>query len=452
MTQIDVDYDLIVQMRDLVVARLRSGDLPAGLLDDSDEVGQARSLADLVAGDWNADRGARGLSMLDLESLDLMVEAVIAEMFGLGRLQPYIDDESIENIDVNGCDGVWVTYASGKMEKHPPLADSDEDLVRLVQLIAHRKGHAERQFDPAHPELDLRLPDGSRLSAVMSVSSRPTVSIRRHRLSNPTMDDLVGRSMVDAGLAHLLWAAVRSQCNLMVAGPMNAGKTTLLRALANCIPPYERIVTVEQSFELGLHDLPSHPNAIALEAREPNMEGEGAVAMRRLVRRTKRMNANRVIVGEVLGDEIIDMLTAMLQGSSGSMCTIHSDSAAGTFTQIGNYMLQAPERLTMEQSQALAAQALDFIVYVSLIDETSESEDADPGTDLTVFHSRQYKRVVTELIEVTGYDAGTAHSNTLFGPLGPDRYGFTGVALSPRMHERLSRFGYDHSISCQDLS
>jgi Flp pilus assembly CpaF family ATPase len=274
----------------------------------------------------------------------------------------------------------------------------------------------------------------------MSVSHRPVLSIRRHRLTEPTLDDLVGLGMLPAPLAHLIYAAVRAQRNIMFSGPQGAGKTTMLNAAAACIPPYERIVTVEQSFELGIHEqTATHPDAVGLEAREANIEGEGAVSMRVLVRRTKRMNANRVIVGEVLGDEVLDMLTA----------TIHSESAKGTLTQVGNYAIQSPERLSMEQALALAAQALDFVVYISLVDET----DADSPLELTdgSFKARRFRRLVSEVIEVVGYEDGQVRTNTIYAPHPVTGVpGFTGSALTPQMTKRLARFGYDHSFVSTD--
>jgi pilus assembly protein CpaF len=159
---------------------------------------------------------------------------------------------------------------------------------------------------------------------------------------------------------------------------MNAGKTTLIRALAAEIPARERIVTIEQAFELGLDGMPSrHPDLVALEARNANAEGEGSVTMARLVRRALRMNADRVIVGEVLGDEVLPMLNAMSQGRSGSMCTIHADSSAGVFRRLASYAVQAPERLPLESTNILIAGAVHFVVFVDVVDELDERRSGD---------------------------------------------------------------------------
>ena len=216
-----------------------------------------------------------------------------------------------------------------------PIADSDVELVEILRSVAARFGLSERRFDAAHPELDLRLPDGSRLSALMAVVERPSVSVRRHRYVDLSLSDLVALGAMDERLASFLSAAVRARKNIVIGGAMNSGKTTLVRALASVIPPRERIVTIEQAFELGLDSMTErHPDLVALEARTANAEGEGEISMARLVRRALRMNADRVIVGEVLGDEVLPMLNAMSQGRSGSMCTIHADSSAGIFSRL----------------------------------------------------------------------------------------------------------------------
>ena len=176
----------------------------------------------------------------------------------------------------------------------------------------------------------------------MSVTARPVVSIRRHRYADLSLADLVGLGTMDPVLASFLAAAVRARKNLVVGGAMNSGKTTLVRALASEIPRHERIVTIEQALELGLDGSPDRfPDLVALEARQANAEGEGEISTARLVRRAVRMNADRVIVGEVLGDEVLPMLNAMGQGRAGSMCTIHADSSMGIFRRLATYAVQS---------------------------------------------------------------------------------------------------------------
>ena len=244
-------------------------------------------------------------------------------------------------------------YGDGREERHPPVAESDEDLVELIQVLAAHGGLSSRPFDAANPQLDLRLPDGSRLSAVMNVCARPAISVRKARLGRVFLDELIENGTMSAEVGDFLKAAVGARKNIMIAGATNAGKTTMLRALANEIPEHERLITVERALELGLGEYADlHPNVVAMEERLPNAEGVGGVSMADLVRRSLRMNPSRVIVGEVLGDEIVTMLNAMTQGNDGSLSTIHANSSLEVFNRIGTYAMQSRERLPLEATHA----------------------------------------------------------------------------------------------------
>ncbi|MGF1662537.1 MAG: CpaF family protein [Kineosporiaceae bacterium] len=331
---------------------------------------------------------------------EALLDAVHAALYGVGRLQPLLDDPDVENIDINGCDRVFVGYADGHEELRAPVADSDDELVDLVQLLGSYAGLASRPFDSANPQLDLRLPDGSRLSAVMGVCARPAVSIRRARLSRVRLDDLVANGTLPPEAASLLSAAIAARKNIMIAGATNAGKTTLLRALANEIPPPERLITVERALELGLGEFEDlHPNVVAFEERLPNSEGLGAVGMAELVRRSLRMNPSRVIVGEVLGDEIVTMLNAMSQGNDGSLSTIHANSSLEVFNRIATYAIQSVERLPQEATAMLVAGAIDFVVFVE------RRNDFARGGRL--------RRRVTSVREVNGVDGRVLSSEVL---------------------------------------
>jgi len=338
----------------------------------------ARQLALVRLRDIAAERVASGQTPIEATEEQHLAQAVLDALFGLGRLQVLVDDPEIENIDVNGCDRVWVTYADGQKALMEPIADSDSELVEVLRSAAARFGLSERRFDTAHPELDLCLPDGSRLSALMSVVSRPAVSIRRHRYVDLSLTDLEQLGTINEYLHSLLAAAVRSRRNIVVGGAMNSGKTTLIRALSAEIPTRERVVTIEQALELGLDAMARrHPDLVALEARNANAEGEGGITMARLVRRALRMNADRVIVGEVLGDEVLPMLNAMSQGRSGSMCTIHADSSSGVFRRLASYAVQAPERLPIESTNILIAGAVHFVVFVDVVPEPVETRPSE---------------------------------------------------------------------------
>jgi pilus assembly protein CpaF len=361
------------------------------------------------------ERLASAQRPLEAAEEDELVDAVKALLFGLGRLQPYLDDTSIENINVNGCDQVFLRYADGSKRRGEPIADSDEEMVELIRQVGARMGLAERRFDTANPQLDLQLPDGSRLSAVMSVSARPVLSIRRHRYRAITLAQLVELGSIDEQLRSFLAAAVRARKNIIVAGGTNVGKTTMLRALASEIPPGERLVTIENSLELGLDTDPElHPDAVALEAREPNLEGAGAITMAQLVRRGLRMDPSRVIVGEVLGDEVLSMLEAMSQGNDGSMCTIHANSSDAVFRRIATYAIKSAERLPVEATNLLIAGAIDFVVFISQRDETAAGG--------------QHYRWVSSVREVLDAEGAMVISNEVFQP-GRDRGAVPGAPI-----------------------
>jgi pilus assembly protein CpaF len=297
-----------------------------------------------------------------------------------------------------------------------------------MQVLGAYSGLSSRPFDTANPQLDLRLPDGSRLSAVMVVCRRPSVSIRRARLGKVFLSDLIGNGTILPDLGSMLQAAVAARKNLMIAGSTNAGKTTLLRALANEIPPGERLVTVERALELGLDQFPElHPNVVAFEERLPNAEGVGGISMAELVRRSLRMNPSRVIVGEVLGDEIVTMLNAMTQGNDGSLSTIHANSAQEVFNRISTYALQAQERLPVEATQMLIAGAIDFVIFVE------KRNDYHRGGTL--------RRYVSSVREVTGVD-GRVLSSEVFAP-GLDGRAMPRAAIS--CIEELLECGYEPS-------
>jgi Flp pilus assembly CpaF family ATPase len=341
---------------------------------------------------------------------------VHAALFGVGRLQPLLEDPEIENIDVNGCDRVFIGYADGREVMAEPVAESDEELVELIQILAAYSGLSSRPFDSANPQLDLRLPDGSRLSAVMDVTVRPALSIRRARLGKVFLADLVGNGTISTEIGLFLRAAVAARKNIMIAGATNAGKTTLLRAIANEIPTAERLITVERALELGLDQFAElHPNVVALEERLPNSEGQGTITMAELVRRSLRMNPSRVIVGEVLGDEIVTMLNAMTQGNDGSLSTIHANSSWEV------------ERLPIEATHMLIAGAIDFVVFIEKRNDYA--------------HGGRLRRFVSSIREVTGCD-GRVLSSEIFEP-GPD--GSARAAAPIACVQELVPYGYDPS-------
>jgi len=293
-----------------------------------------------------------------------LADAVLARVLGLARLQPYLDDPDVSDIHVRGHDSVWLKRRDGSRIAGDPVAESDEELVALLRTTAARLGRGAR-FDAAHPELNLQLEDGSRLFATMEVSSRPSVTIRRHRFELSSLDELADRGMVDRALHSFLAAAVRARRNVIVAGGTGSGKTTLLRALLNEVPSHERIVTIEDAYELGIDRFADrHPDHDMLQARPANIEGRGEITMAQLARMALRMDPDRVVVGEVRGGEALTMLLAMSQGNNGSMCTMHADAARTVFPKLAAYVAMADTALPVETVNLLVASAVHFVVHL----------------------------------------------------------------------------------------
>ena len=426
-----MDHGLVKRLRGDVGDRLaeqRRLDAASGLppMAGEDERQYARAVFAQALEEYARGEILAGRAPLTAQAEEDLAEAIHAALFGVGRLQPLLEDPQIENIDINGCDRVFIGYADGREVLAEPVADSDQELIELVQVLAAYSGLSSRPFDTANPQLDLRLPDGSRLSAVMDVTLRPAISIRRARMGKVFLADLVGNGSLSPELASFLAAAVLARKNIMIAGATNAGKTTLLRALANQIPADERLVTVERALELGLDHYPElHPNVVAFEERLPNSEGNGAISMAELVRRSLRMNPSRVIVGEVLGDEIVTMLNAMTQGNDGSLSTIHANSSLEVFNRISTYAIQASERLPIDATHMLISGAIDFVVF-----QDKRNEYARGG---------RLRRFVSSVREVTGVD-GRVLSSEVF-TAGVDGRAVPHAPIS--CVDELADYGYD---------
>ena len=377
------------------------------------------------------ERMSSGRAVLSPEDEQRLIQAVQA-MGGLGwAIEELIGDPTLENIDVNGPKRVFTHHSDGtKRQLDRPIARSDEELERWVRNAAARAGLTERRFDEGRPFLILRLPGGPRLSALMSVTPSVCLSIRVHRLDKVTVADLVGEGMMSEDLGDFMRAAVHGRLTTIVSGPTNSGKTTTQRALLNECPEEDRLVTIEDSYELGLDQMPErHPDVVALEAREPNAEGRGEITMRQLVKHALRMNPTRVVVGEIRGDEILPMLHAMTMGSDGSICTVHSDSAAGVFGRIALFAIEAPEHLEPKDVAPLAAEAIDLIVHITY--------------DLAAARAGRKARYIRNVLEVTGVadDGGGLRTNEVFRP-GPDGHAVFCGPLSARTLERLERAGW----------
>ncbi|MPZ67605.1 MAG: ATP-binding cassette domain-containing protein [Pseudonocardiaceae bacterium] len=378
----------VLQQLDAVRKQRRVEGKPELTSEDLEQ--QAHGVIVAAAQETITEMAERGMPQPTVAQEQRLVTDVFASMFRGGRLQALLDDQQLEGIEINGCDEVFVRYPDGRRVPAAPVAETDEELIETVRRLATYHGLNPRHWDPTNWQLDVRLKDGARVSAVMGVSARPIVNIRRHRLVKVTLEDLVGNGTLAPELAEFLAAVVRARKNVVIGGKTGAGKTTLLRALINAIDPAERLVTIENALELGIRGLRDlHPNVVEFEARLPNVEGVGAVTMTDLVRRTLRMDADRVIVGEVLGREIVAMLQAMSQGNEGSLSTIHARYAWDVIDRMVMYAEQDPQL-----TERRIAKAVDFIVFL----RRSSSQDRADGDG---------RRFVDRVLEVAHYDPAT---------------------------------------------
>ena len=306
---------------------------------------------------------------LDPADEQRIMERVRANLFGLGGFEPFLADETVEDIYVNGCDRVFVArVGGGPIERVEQIAESDEALIELVNRWAARLGRTERRFDVANPRLNLKLPGGFRMHAIMEVTERPTITIRCPRHRDLTLAGQQALGTLDGRLAQFLAAAVRARCNLIVSGGTGSGKTTFLRSLLFEVPPHERIVTIEDTTELGLSHFPDrHPNVVEMETREPNIEGVGEISMMDLTREVLRMSPDRVVVGEVRGAEALYMLKAMSQGNDGSMCSVHADAAQGVAARLRTYVSEGPGHLPLAVTDSLFNAAVDLVVHLRVL-------------------------------------------------------------------------------------
>jgi len=415
---------LVKAVRAQVGERLAAADAPPGPARDA----LARELIADALEAHARERLSAGHTVLDAAGEAVVARAAFDALFGLGGFQQLLDDPLVENILVNGFDRVFVVRDGQPKTRCAPVAASDGDLVDLVRQAAARSGAQERRFDRGSPILDLQLPDGSRLHAVMDVAHRPSVSIRRHRYTKVSLADLVGLGVIDQDLAKVLGACVRAGLSTVIGGGPGVGKTTMLRALAAEIDPAERLVTIEDTYELALHENPEqHPDVVALQRREANLEGVGEVSLADLLRAALRMSPQRVIVGEARGAEIVGLLDAMSIGLDGSLATVHTSGSKDAFTRMATLVMRSPEHPTMEGANLMIAGAVDLVLH---LDTTRE---------------RPSRRVLSSIREVVGADGQMITSNEVYKP-GPDKRAVPGAPWRAQTADRLLDAGLDPDV------
>jgi Flp pilus assembly CpaF family ATPase len=358
--------------------------------------------------------------------LDTVTEARVrrglADSFvGAGGLQSLLDDPEIETINVNGCDNVWVHYRDGTRTQVAPVASTDDELAALLQDLGARQGAHERRFSIDHPELSMQL-GRARLHAMRNISDRVVASIRRHWLLEVTLDDLVKLGELTPAMRDLFTAMVAARRNIVISGGPAVGKTTFLRALASAIPPAERLITVEDAYELAL-DRDAHPNLVAMQAREANLEGVGEFSLDQCVRASLRLSPDRVIVGEVRGSEVVTMAKAMSIGVDGSLATVHASSSRQALLRLVTYAMEPPARYPREAAIVLVGQAVHVVVHLD--------RAAGDGT-----------RVVASVREVTGDDGDQIVSNEVYRP-GADHRAVPATRLRDETVDLLLAAGLD---------
>ncbi|MFB8759352.1 CpaF family protein [Streptomyces nigra] len=376
---------------------------------------------------------------MTLQEDEALRRAVYDLLFRAGRLQPYLDDERVEDIIVQGAHEVWLDYGDGERRRVGAIADSEEELLELLRELARGSGHSERTISTANPTLALSLQDGSRLQAITGLGPMTYAVIRRHRVSHADLDDLVRLGTIDEVLREFLGAAVRAEKNIMIAGKQKAGKTTLMRAMLREFDPECRFATIQTEDELFAHVNGYHKQVVSLVGRESNGEkdatgrGVGEVTLLDLMHPALRMSLERIVVGEVRGPEVVAMMQALTNGSGGNLCTIHARRPDIVFDRIAELYALAQENLSEQLAYRQSANGLDFIVYVDMTDETR-------------IGGRRH-RYVSHVLELTGIgEAGRPATNEVFAP-GREWGELRAVPrMEPGCIDDLRRVGFDSSL------
>ncbi|WP_287143866.1 ATPase, T2SS/T4P/T4SS family [Achromobacter sp.] len=351
----------------------------AGMSDETLRAEAERLLIQIVASDFDLPT--------DVDRQALCAE-VLDEAVGLGPLEPLLAAPDITEIMVNRYDEIFVERA-GRLWRHPAAFTSEQSVRWVIERIVIPLG---RRIDESSPMVDARLPDGSRVHAIIPpvAMKGASLTIRKFPQRRPHMADLIAAASLSQAMAQFLALCVRMRKNLVVSGGTGSGKTTLLNILSNEIPEGERVVTIEDAAELRLN----HDHLVALEARPANQEGRGQIAIRELVRNALRMRPDRIVVGECRGAEAFDMLTAMNTGHEGSLTTLHANSPRDALARLESMILMAGLDLPLSAVREQIAASVDVVVQQARL--------ADG------------RRVVTSIVEVAGMESGRIQLQPLF--------------------------------------
>jgi pilus assembly protein CpaF len=353
---------------------------------------------------------------------NVLFEQIVAEIMGLGPLEPLLQDDTLTEIMVNGPDNIYVERA-GKIEKTAYKFETDEHVMRIIDRIVAPLG---RRVDESQPYVDARLPDGSRVNVIIPPLSivGPVITIRLFSKVPYSMEDLIGFGTLTAEIAEFLEACVKSRLNIVISGGTGSGKTTTLNVVSAYIPHDERIVTIENAAELQLQQ----EHVISLESRLANIEGKGEVTIRDLVVNSLRMRPDRIVVGEVRAGEALDMLQAMNTGHDGSLTTCHSNSPRDTLARLETMVLMAGTELPHRAIREQVSSALHLVVHQERLRDGSRKV-----VNITEVQGMEGDVIVLQDVfafEQTGFDDGQ-----IVGRLRP-----TGVR--PKFMELVEASGY----------
>ena len=361
---------------------------------------------------------------LSLVEKDRVIEEVLDEVFGLGPLEPLLQDPTVSDILVTTPHLVYVER-QGRLHRTGVQFKDDSHLMRIIEKVVSRVG---RRVDESSPMVDARLPDGSRVNAVVPpvAVDGPLLSIRRFGRDPLTAEDLVANLTMTEGILELLRCCVKARLNVLVSGGTGAGKTTLLNVLSTYISNDERIVTIEDAAELQLRQV----HVARMESRPPNIEGKGAIRIRNLVINALRMRPDRIIVGEVRGEECLDMLQAMNTGHDGSLTTVHANSARDAIGRLEVMVGMANANMGIRSVRQQISSAIDVIVQIARLSDGS--------------------RRLTQVTEVVGMEGEQVTTQDLFvferSGLTEDlkvKGRFRATGIRPKFHEQLKASGID---------
>ena len=345
------------------------------------------------------------------------------EIYGYGPLEVLMHDESISDVLVNGFDSVFIERDGRLLQTDVKFAD-DAHLLRVIQRLV---GKAGRRIDEVSPMVDAKLPDGSRLNAVIPPLALrgPTLSIRRFKTRAFQFEDMVRLGSLAPEMADFLMMAVKARLNIVISGGTGGGKTTLLNNLSRFIPSSERIVTIEQTAELQLQQA----DVVSLEMRPPNIEGKGEISQRDLLKNSLRMRPDRIIVGEARGGEVLDMLQAMNTGHDGSMSTIHANDTRDALDRLELMIALSGTELPMLVARQYISSAIHILVHVSRL--ASGERKVMRITELVDCQQGNYHLEDVFVYRMGGMDANGNLTGTFYS-----------TGYEPEVLKRLAAYGY----------